>query len=437
MKAQTKQTTWQPILVGELREKALATVIDVAQALLCDPPCVLYPGVASTPESQILHKLSLADGWPGRALLYAYGARAFPGDDDAEIAADWLAQAIGKMPQVKLGASLYGGYTGVGWAVEHLRRQVFADDTESLNDEVDAALKAHLLALRGPLDYDLISGVAGVGVYALERLPHPAAVEILELAVSLIDQAAEKDAQGARWKTPAELLPAWQREICPNGYYNLGLAHGIPGLIAFLGSVCAAGVARETAQPLLEGAVSWLLRHKLPPEKASTFTTWLTPEREHEESRVAWCYGDAGLAAALLCAGEAVGRADWAQEAVAIMRKAALRPADTVGVMDAALCHGAAGVAHIYNRFYQATGVEAFHAAAVEWFERTLELRSFAAPEGFAGFAAFHRHDDGTPVWEPSPGLLEGAAGIALALLAAVSDVSPEWDRMLLLSVPI
>jgi len=36
--------------------------------------------------------------------------------------------------------------------------------------------------------------------------------------------------------------------------------------------------------------------------------------------------------------------------------------------------------------------------------------------------------------WIAMPGILEGAAGIALALLAATTPIEPEWDRMLLLS---
>jgi hypothetical protein len=34
--------------------------------------------------------------------------------------------------------------------------------------------------------------------------------------------------------TDAAALPAWQRERAPASYYNLGVAHGIPGVIAFL-----------------------------------------------------------------------------------------------------------------------------------------------------------------------------------------------------------
>jgi hypothetical protein len=32
--------------------------------------------------------------------------------------------------------------------------------------------------------------------------------------------------------------------------------------------------------------------------------------------------------------------------------------------------------------------------------------------------------------------MLIGAAGVGLALLAAVSDVEPAWDRLLLASIP-
>jgi hypothetical protein len=37
---------------------------------------------------------------------------------------------------------------------------------------------------------------------------------------------------------------------------------------------------------------------------------------------------------------------------------------------------------------------------------------------------------------EEDPGLLTGAAGIALALPAAITPVEPAWDRMLLVSIP-
>lgn len=36
--------------------------------------------------------------------------------------------------------------------------------------------------------------------------------------------------------------------------------------------------------------------------------------------------------------------------------------------------------------------------------------------------------------WQADPSFLTGAGGIALALVAATSDVPPDWNRLLLLS---
>ena len=117
-----------------------------------------------------------------------------------------------------------------------------------------------------------------------------------------------------------------------------------------------------------------------------------------------------------------------------IARRAAERPAEQSGVRDCGLCHGAAGVGHIFNRLFQATGEASLAAAARFWFERTLEMRH--PDQDIAGFAAFMpdpEHPD-SHSWIAAPGILEGAAGIGLALLAATTPIEPEWDRMLMLS---
>ena len=96
--------------------------------------------------------------------------------------------------------------------------------------------------------------------------------------------------------------------------------------------------------------------------------------------------------------------------------------------MDASLCHGTAGLAHLYNRLFQSTGERDFAVEARYWIERTLEYR------GVGGIAGYRRAEfDGTQI--DDTGLLNGAAGIALALLAAASNVEPGWDRAFLLSL--
>jgi lanthionine synthetase-like protein len=77
---------------------------------------------------------------------------------------------------------------------------------------------------------------------------------------------------------------------------------------------------------------------------------------------------------------------------------AAGRPAERSGVVDHALCHGTAGVALLLHRLAAATGDEAVQAAAASWGARL----AGAAPDQLPA----------------APGLLEGRAGVVLALLA-------------------
>jgi hypothetical protein len=332
-------------------------------------------------------------------------------------------------------ASLYGGFTGIGWTMAHLREQLVDADDEDPNVAIDEVLLAYLDRSPWTVEYDLISGLVGLGVYALERLPRASARECLERIVQRLTDLAERHADGGiTWPTPPELLPSHQREKCPNGYYNLGLAHGVPGVIAFLGQVCVARIGGEKARALLDGGVTWLLKQKLSATNRSTFPAWVTPDNEPGDCRLAWCYGDVGVAAALLVAARAVNSPDWELEAIEIARRAARRRRSTAGVKDAALCHGAAGLGHIFNRFFQATGEASFRQAARYWFDHTLDLR--ITGEGGGGFSAYRAAYSGhKEYWESEIGFLEGAAGIALALLAAAADVEPKWDRLLLVSI--
>jgi hypothetical protein len=142
------------------------------------------------------------------------------------------------------------------------------------------------------------------------------------------------------------------------------------------------------------------------------------------------------VALALLSAAHAVGRSDWEEEALEIARMAARRPFESSVVFDACLCHGAAGAGHLFHRFFQATGEEVFHEAARTWYERALAFRQ--PEQGIGGFR-YHTSDPDRPgvsTWHDKAGFLEGAAGIALALLAAIADLEPSWDACLLTSIP-
>ena len=416
-------TTWAPILSGDLRDEAMAAVDSIASAL--SRPHIIPPDNAS-----------LASGSAGLALFFTTLAEAQPqhGDTHAERALELVSDAIDTLAERLHPPSLYGGFTGVAWAADIVQRHFGNPDDPDLNADIDDALVAFVARAPWDRDYDLITGLAGFGVYALRRMPRTAANAALASIVDRLEETAISTADGITWFTPQRLLSAWQRDRYPNGYYNLGLAHGVPGVIVLLAQVCAAGVALTTARPLLDNAVAWLLAQRRPLNSESSFGTVVPDdivETEPFPTRIAWCYGDLGIATALLCAARLVGEKEWERQAIAIATRAAERSLDRSGVVDAGLCHGSAGNAHLFNRLYQATREPLFLHAARIWVEQTLARRR--PGEGVGGFLAWRPAPE---TWSADPGLLEGAAGIGLALLAASASTEPEWDRMLMVAIP-
>jgi lantibiotic modifying enzyme len=421
----TAGTCWRPLVSGTAAELALEAVDDIAGAT--------WSATAGGGERDP----SLGKGQAGLALLYAWLARSGRMPQADVLAGQCLDDAADAVSTQPMNISLYGGFTGVAWALDVAHR-LLDPDAEDAGEAVDDALLRLLSrADHWSAPYDLVVGLTGLGAYALQRQPRPVAVECLGKIVELLGDCAQRDEHGIYWWTPpAEIPDDESRTQYPSGRVDLGVAHGVAGVIGLLGSLCGAGVEQATARPLLEQAVSWLQAQAILTEAGPTFPVWVTPGFRPWPARSAWCYGDPGIAAALLLAARGVGNAHWEQTAVALACRAAERPATETGVVNANVCHGAAGLAHIYNRMYQATGEPRLGRAAVNWLEVTLDYYRRARQAG--GTWVQGNWDPGRrDLWTwTGLELVEGAAGVALVLLAAATPVEPAWDRMLLVSAP-
>lgn len=352
--------TWRPLLSGTAAARVRQVARSIGDALIASPP----PRFAG-----------LAAGRAGRALCLAYLAH-----EIAALAADRDAAIEGALEgAAATDLSLLAGSLGVAWLIEHLG----AGDPSELDALVPAVIDA-------TADPGIVAGLAGIGVYCIERRPDERAVASLGRVVARLAALAVAQPDGAlAWRLPGST--GERAEDWP-----VGVAHGTAGVIAVLASA-----GRGAAGALLDPAVRWLLAQRIdggfPACRGGARCTQL-----------AWCNGEIGIAGALLSAACATGSSAWLSEAVAIARHAAAGALDAVG---GGLCHGAAGVAHVFGRFWNATGEPGFARAAERWIDRAIE-----------------RLDPADPT------LLTGSAGAALALVAAISEREPAWDRLLALS---
>ncbi len=428
-------TGWRPLLRGAEAARAREAVVAIAEAILDQPP-VRELQDAREQDGRLPDDATLASGDAGLALFYAYMAQSGLGEDHRETAIRLLHRSAESLAVESLLPWLHEGFTGVAWAVEHLGSRLFGSSDEDPNESIDEALETFLAHPFQTGEFELLTGLSGLGVYALERLPRPSARLLLRRIVDRLDELAVKSPGGIVWpsgaaRTPSTLVGSPRNEL----RYNLGLSHGIPGAIAFLGAAYAAGISRKKVKALLDGAMSWFLQQELPAASRSRFPTVVIEGVEPKASRLAWCYGDAGIAAALMSAALHTGERSWEMKATEIAIAAANRSFPSSEVADAGLCHGAAGLAHVFNRLYAATGEEALAEASRRWFLTALSMREPGT--GIGGYLSWEPVEGGGSGWVAGSGFLTGASGIALAFLGAITDVEPEWDRVLLTNLPV
>jgi lantibiotic biosynthesis protein len=423
--SQSSVSHWASILPDTLRPAAEAALLDIEKAL--------EQGAAEDP-------VSLSGGRAGFALFHAYLGLSREGDarnKSLERSMANLEGSVDALPYLANYPHYYGGYSGVAWTVEHLQKVGAFESEDDLNEDMDQEILKLLETMPWKGLTELIGGLAGLGIYGIERLPREGGKRVVARIIDHLETLAEHSPKGITWFSPVEALHPLAQKTHPQGCYNVGLSHGVPGVLGFLAEAAVGGEPRAMA--LLEGGVKWLLGHKFNYENGSHFDYSFSPGEEDQGhgSRLAWCYGDLGIACVLMLIARRAKRADWEREALAIARDCARRPIEGAGVMDAGLCHGAIGNAHLFNRIYQASGEELFRDISLRWFEVGLAMRK--PGEGVGGFYSFmppQPEEETRDPWRETQGLLEGAAGIGLALIAGLSTIEPTWDRFLLVNIP-
>jgi hypothetical protein len=445
------QSSWTPALRPALASPATSVVRDLAGRLRDQQRVGL--AIAAAP-SQTAFPLavrwlapSLAQGDAGIAMTCAYLDACWADEGWDRVGHNYLttaAVAAEGLPQ--LSPAMFGGLAGLAFAGRSLSRGAtrYRNLLATLDDALLPQVTAQANGLAWPTmdglpfgEFDLISGLAGIGAYLLLRCEQPGAVAALESALRALVVLANDTGSRPRWWTPAHLLGDEETAaLYPHGNLNCGLAHGIPGPLALMALALSRGVIVPGIEEAVDQLVTWLLAHRADDgwgvnwPYAISLTQEGLPDRSagtDGPSRAAWCYGAPGVARALWLAGVARDRPDWRNLAIEAMEAVYRRPIAARQIDSPTFCHGVAGLLQITLRFANDTALPVFADAAADLTE---QLLSAYEPDSLLGYRN----------WEPGgtrvdqPGLLDGAPGVLLTLLAASTDAEPLWDRAFLLS---
>jgi hypothetical protein len=408
---------------------------------LADPDTALL-----SPRMMSSDRQHLAYGPPGIALLHIELAANSLGP--WQRAHDWLA-AASRQPLTSGSDShpFYGAPAiahAMAGAAEHLpgsyQRALTTLDRQVVVDVGRRLDAAHRRIDAGRLpqlaEFDTIRGLTGYGAYVLRRDPDSRTTRaVLNYCARLTEPITHR----------GEPLPGWWTQTgpsgnpddrFPSGHANNGMAHGIGGVLALLALAARNGTLVEGHHAALRTILAWLDRWQEKTGHGPVWPYWITLTElrtgclvPSAPGRPSWCYGTAGLARAQQLAALALGDTRRQIDAENALVAALTDPDQLKATTDNGLCHGFAGLAHVAAR----TADDAHPSTASQLRAAIPALLTAVHPaENDPELAASGLIQD----QESGPGLLDGAAGIALALLAPSTAVPPQtaWDTCFLIA---
>jgi len=372
-----------------------------------------------------LQDIGVLAGRSGIALFQFYAAKHFDDDRYAETGEQIILSCVDKIND---------GYSiaGFGWTLQHLLDNGFIElDVDELLSPFDDYLRWQMqLNLQNGF-YDFLHGAMGYGFYFLKRLSsyttkktaRSTYIEYLKFLVQELERLAIEDKNGLKWESVLNIEKG-------NRGFNLSFSHGMSSIVYLLSKIYQEGIAKEGTASLIEGAVGYLRSLRILEKKEiSLYPSWVEEGAALSyESRLAWCYGDLGIAMAFENAAEVLKSKELANSAMEILSDTnKRREPETSMVVDAGFCHGSFGNAHIFNKYGLKYGKPEFDSAARFWMEDGLRRHTGITKEPFKQWSPPDKS------WRFELTLLEGISGIGLTMIDYLSKEENTWDQCLML----
>ncbi|NLR56935.1 hypothetical protein HGH93_02400 [Chitinophaga polysaccharea] len=334
-------------------------------------------------------------------------------------------QAFSEMAVSMNGVSFCGGRAGAKWFYVYLGERGIIDEEDiSLICNDDASLASVALEMVRNGDSDFLHGSLGIAYYLLKRGDDWKNF-FFDTFFKELNLLRQKSLCG-------RVVPKYDffERVIKKGEVNLGLAHGIVSVIKFCLQCYRQGICRVEAKSLCGMLVDFLLEHQNSNTSRSFFPYEVKIGEDMDKySRMAWCYGDLSVAYILYEVACVFNDKDLEFFSLKVLRQCGERiDLQAEKVFDAGFCHGAAGIAHIFNKVWHNTGDEFFKQACDYWMKQTIAFCRYN--DGVGGYKSFIS-SSGT--YENCYSILEGTAGIGMVMYSYLTgDFS--WDYCLMLN---
>lgn len=373
---------------------------------------------------------SLGRGAAGTALRHIVHARAGSGTWVAahESAATMTRRPVTTHPDE---AGLYRGAPAVGFVLQAGGHPAYTAALTTLDRHITTLTRLRLDLAHRRIDqqrlptlreYDLISGLTGLGVQLLHRDRHPQLLrDVLGYLLRLTEPLHHDSDRLPGWwcaHGPTDHpAPEWS-----GGHGNLGLAHGITGPLALLATAARRGIVVEGHAEAIDRIGDWLDRWRVGTGTSAWWPGRITRHEHHSGAlqqrgpqRPSWCYGTPGIARARQLAALALDDHRRQHDAEDALTGCVTDPDQLAHLHDATVCHGLAGVLLTTSRAAADARTDALHDSVPGLHDRLVH----------------HLDHHGPP---PGPGLLDGHDGTDLVRKTLDRPSATRWDLCLLTS---
>lgn len=375
---------------------------------------------------------SLATGAAGVALVHI--ERALTGEGTWRQAHAWISRAVAGEVSAGDTSGLYLGVPAIGFVLDAAQRSGHYRSTLDRLDRHIADLAhrrvEHAMArIRsgghpGFNEYDIFFGLTGIGALLLRRDSGGGALDqVLTYLVALTNPRRVDDQTWPGWWVGHDPhrrnSPGY-----PGGHANLGLAHGITGPLALLSHAHRRGITIDGHREAIVTIETWIEDWRQEGAAGPWWPQWITTADHRRRrptqdgpGRPSWCYGTPGIARAGQLAALALTDPRRQHRYEQALARCLDDSTQQARITDSRLCHGAAGL-------YQTVWRTAHDAASPTLAAHLPRL---------ADHLLRHARTDLDAA--TGSGLLEGAAGTALALHTAAHAHAPTsgWDACLLI----
>lgn len=333
--------------------------------------------------------------------------------------------------------SLFDGLCGVGFAANCMsdngkRYQTFIGNlNEYIVDIADRNILNYKKIPLNEFSYDIMYGLTGTANYLLNFKSESKVKNTLLRILRYLTDICKVGNNGI----PKFVIRTEQSHLFSKeknlkvGYVNLGVAHGIPGILLVLCKSYESGICVQNQLEAIRYLSEYMFNSCIKNNDEIFWEAQKIVGIDNDKavpSRDAWCYGTPGVAYSLLVASKILNDNEMCNLAIDSMKSSLKRLRE---VISPTFCHGLSGLCCLARKFYEYTNDNYFYEMNMKLLEHMLDLYSDQYPFGFID----REIEKGQLVDKNEIGLLTGTSGVILTILSCYRPIKTKWDSIFLL----